>query len=251
MTSQWEKLVISNFGEAACKYNKNADIQKFYAAKLTEICSKQIINSGLWLDLGSGTGFLADALEEKKANQSVIRIDGSQKMLQQHDSSKLTKLFDLSSGLPPLKESPTLIASNFALHWLNKPKERLQEWFNALAPKGWLAITLPVKGSFPEWYDAAAKANVNCTAMQFPSHDLLTDWIKIEKIKLNKIERFSQQAPKINSLLKPLVHVGGHTTPFSSLTIGQWRRIHRAWETSKDNHLPQLTWLIQILLIQK
>ena len=64
MATHWEKLVISNFGAASYTYDQNAYLQKLYANKLTEYCSKQIINAGIWLDLGSGTGFLADALQE-------------------------------------------------------------------------------------------------------------------------------------------------------------------------------------------
>ena len=160
MANNWEELVISNFGKSSCQYNNSAFLQKLYANKLVEYCSKQPIKPGLWVDLGSGTGFLADALEETNPHQEVIRVDGSQHMLQKHDSNKQTELFDLSYGLPNFKESPTLIASNFALHWLPKPHETLEEWFNALAPQGWLAIALPVKGSFPEWHEAAKNANL-------------------------------------------------------------------------------------------
>ncbi len=87
--------------------------------------------------------------------------------------------------------------------------------------------------------------------MPFPSHEFLTEGIRIEKIKLRKLERFTQEASKITSLLKPLVTVGAQTTPFPSLTISQWRRVHQAWDISTDNLFPKLTWLIQILLIQK
>ena len=73
----------------------------------------------------------------------------------------------------------------------------------------------------------------------------------MKNIKLKKLERFTQEAPNINALLKSLINVGGQTTPCSSLTISQWRRIFKAWEISKNDHLPKLTWLIQILLIQK
>ncbi len=251
MAENLEQLIISNFDEASCTYNNHAYLQKLYAIKLTDHCAKQIIKPGLWLDLGSGTGFLADALEAKKPRQSVVRIDGSQRMLKQQDNSKQTILFNLSSGLPSFKESPTLIASNFALHWLENPKERLEEWFTALAPQGWLAIALPVEGSFPEWHDAAKKANVNCTAMSFPAHDSLIEGINRENIKLQKVEYFTQEAPKVNYLLKPLVRVGAQTTPHSALTIRQWRRIYKSWEISSENYFPKLTWLIQILLIQK
>ncbi len=251
MEKNWEGLIIPNFEKASSEYNKNALLQKFFATKLAEHCSQHIIPPGLWLDLGSGTGLLANALEGKNPHQSVLRVDASIKMLKQHAPNKLTKLFDLNLGLPLFKESPKLIASNFALHWLHKPEERLKEWFAALAPGGWLAIALPVKGSFPEWYEASNKANVNCTAMTFPSHDSLTKVINKEKIQLQLLENFTQDAPKVSALLKSLVQVGAQTSPYASLTIGEWRKVTKFWSTSQNNRFPKLTWLVQILLAQK
>lgn len=251
MDTNWTDSIISNFDEAAPQYDKVAYLQQLFANKLADQCSNRLIKHGLWIDLGSGTGLLANALEKLNPYQSVMRIDGSEKMLEQHHRNKATKLFNLNYGLPPLQEPPQLITSNFALHWLDKPAEKLNQWFSILAPEGWLAIAVPVKGSFPEWHNAATKANVKCTAMPFPSHESLINAIKNAKTKVHFLEQFTQEAPHVNSLLKPLIKVGAQTTPHASLTIGEWRRLYKSWVISKNSPSPKLTWLVQILLAQR
>jgi len=251
MTTDWQKLVIKNFDEASCKYNEGANLQICFAKRLAEQCTKKFIPPGLWVDLGSGTGLLANELEKRTPNQSVLRVDGSERMLNQHPKNKSTKLFDLNSGLPHLEESPTLIASSFALHWLKQPEQKIHDWFAALAPGGWLALALPVRGSFPEWHNAATQANVKCTAMEFPSHKSLINVITKTKIRFHKLETFTEEAATVSSLLKSLKKVGGHSSPLPSLRVSEWRKIQKSWAISNHKNVPQLTWLIQMLLAQK
>ncbi len=251
MRTDWHKLVIKNFDAASYQYNNGAFLQKVFAQKLADQCKKRNLLPGIWIDLGSGTGLLANELEKQTCNQDVIRIDGSENMLRQHHQNKSTILFDLNFGLPKLKKSPTLIASNFALHWLDEPEQKLKEWFSAFAPGGWLAIALPIQGSFLEWHNAARQASVECTAMKFPSKDSLLNMLPQKSIQYQTLESFTQEAPKISSLLKPLVNIGAQTSKSQSLTITEWRRLEKSWITSKPTKLLQLTWLIQILLAQK
>ncbi len=251
MTANWQKRIIKNFDASSYKYNKEAHLQKLFSKKLAEQCTQRLILPGLWVDLGSGTGLLANELEQRNPNQSVLRVDGSKNMLTQHLNNKSTMLFDLNFGLPRWETPPTLIASSFALHWLAEPEKKLQEWFAALAPGGLLTIVLPVEGTFPEWHNAAKRANVICTAMKFPSHNSLLNAIKKPNIRFQKLETFTQEAPKVSALLKPLVEIGGQTSPYQSLSISEWRRLQQSWMLSQKSNVPKLTWLIQMLLAQK
>ena len=251
MKTSWQNHIIKNFDEASSRYNKEATLQMPFAKLLALECSQRTIPTGLWVDLGSGTGFLANELERLHPNQAVTRVDSSLKMLEQHPSESETLLFDLNSGLPQWIDPPTLIASNFVLHWINKPEEKLKEWFNALAPGGWIALAIPVEGSFPEWQKAAKKAGVACTAMPFPSKDSILKVIKNEQIKSQRLERFTQESPRVTSLLKTFVQIGGQSSPKQSLSITQWRKLENAWEICQKTHVYKLTWFIQVLLAQK
>ncbi len=251
MAKDWQELILKNFKHAASTYNEEAHLQRDIAWQLAKKCSQQEIPKGIWVDLGAGTGLLAEALEALNPNQSVIRVDGNQSMLDLHPSESQTQLFDLNLGLPSWPSHPTLIASNFALHWLINPNEKLKEWFLALAPRGWLAIALPVKGSFPEWHSAANLAGVNCSATPLPDrHSLLRTFPK-KNIRYQNLHILTQEAQEVISLLKPFTKVGAHSSPHSSLKIRDWRNLIQAWPKSQDSQTFQLTWLIQLALVQR
>ena len=133
MTKTWSTQVTQNFSEAALKYNESAAIQKSIALKLAQICFEHSIKNGLWVDLGSGTGLLANALENLHKNQYVLRLDNSKQMIDQHSEKSTKQIWDLNYGLPHWSEKPSLLASSFVLHWLENPQEQLREWFNSLS----------------------------------------------------------------------------------------------------------------------
>ena len=252
MNTAWKKNILQNFNQASSNYDSHAKIQKFIANLLAIECSKKRISSKICIDLGAGTGLLANILEELKINQSVIRLDASQKMLDKNPRNSSKQLWDLNQGFPnTFSKPPDLIASSFVLHWLNQPEVRIKEWFSALAPQGWLALAVPIAGSFPEWHKAASLAKVNCTAINFPSNSSLFNSMNQKNIKYKKIVEITQTATTVSSLLKPLIAVGGQATNHKSLTVSEWRKIENSWSFSENNNNKNLTWLIQILLAQK
>ena len=251
MQTTWSRLVNNNFNEAALSYNESALVQKNTAFKLAKICSSYPIEYGLWVDLGSGTGLLAKSLENLHPNQSVIRLDNSKKMIDQHSEKSIKQLWDLNDGLPKWPEKPTLLASSFVLHWLDNPQKQLLKWFNSLKPDGWIALAVPIKGSFPEWYAAAERADLTCTALDLPSYDSLCGVIPNKNILHNKITTIQQTADKATSLLKSMVKVGAHGSQKKSLSTSDWRRLISYWPIANEDQQIKLSWSIQFLLIQK
>ncbi len=251
MISNWQRLILKNFGKAAPNYNKEAQLQRAFAWRLAKICSKESIPEGVWIDLGSGTGLLAEALETLHPNKSVFRVDGSKEMLAQHPVEKQTQLWDLNCGLPSWPKQPSLIASSFTLHWLNDPTNRIEEWFSALSPGGLLAIALPVQGSFQEWRLAAQSSHVPFSAIPLPSQESLLKGLNKKYIRYQKLHSFTQEASGINSLLKPMVKVGAQASPQVGMSVSDWRRLKQAWPDSIKDGTVKLTWLIQILLAKR
>ncbi len=250
MDFKWEKQIKNNFGNAALNYNEGAVIQKEIAFKLANLCLKYPIPDGIWVDLGSGTGILADFLEEIKPYKSIVRLDYSQRMLNQQNQLKQNYNWNLNEGLPFWRNRPTLFASSFALHWLNNPSQRLREWFAALSPGGWIALAVPIEGSFPEWKSAALKANVKFSAISFPSQqELLNTFSK--HIRYQKLHKITQSSKTVGTLLKPIKKVGAQSSSVNSLSVGEWRQIQLEWPKSISEENLVLTWLIQIVLIQK
>ena len=251
MQKQWSNQVNINFNEAAFSYNESASIQKSTALKLAKICSHHSIKPGLWVDLGSGTGLLAKSLEEIHPNQYVMRLDNSQKMIDQHPEKSAKQLWDLNDGLPKWSEKPNLLASSFVLHWLDNPQKQLKKWFNSLSLDGWIALAIPIKGSFPEWYEAAEKANLTCTAIDLPSYDSLIRVVPKQSILYTKTEIVKQTAKKATSLLKPMIKVGAQSSHKKRLSIAEWRHLLSCWPISNKNKQINLSWSIQYLLIKR
>ena len=250
MKRLWAQTVIKNFDQAAINYNDNAKLQFAIAWRLAKLCSQKTIPKGLWVDLGAGTGLLADALESRNPNQKVLRIDGSRRMLSECKSESSRRVWDLNLGLPSLESVPTLLASSFALHWLENPEVKLKEWFYALASGGFLALAVPVKGSFPEWRKAANHAEVPFTALSLPSQRVLLKEIPQTSIQYLKILQISQSGLGVPSLLKTIQRVGGQTSTQEPLGIAEWRRLNTAWAKSIAGKVT-LTWHIQIALLKK
>ena len=251
MSANWYEQVFKNFDDAADTYNNEAKIQKEIAIQLAELSSKYPIPKGLWLDLGSGTGFLAEALEKIHYNQPVTRVDIAPQMLGKHSENSKKKIWDLNKGLPVFQNPPTFISSSFALHWLTQPSIRLKEWFNCLASGGWIAIALPIEGSFEEWHQAATRANLECTAIPLPSKKSLYKSFNNCHIQYERTYKLTQKAPKVTSLLKPMIRSGAQTSKHSSLSVGDWRRLEQYWSRSTTSLDVSLTWLIQIAIIKK
>ncbi len=251
MNRIFRRQILNNFEAASTTYNTAAELQKDMAWRLAQICLNHKPLEGHWVDLGSGTGLLADALETLFPHKDVLRVDISPGMLKTHKPSSLTQLWDLNKGLPSWSSRPTLLASSFALQWLNNPSKRLEEWFSALPSNGYLAVAIPIAGSFPEWRLASKKANVKCTAMPLPSREAILKSIPPSCIKFQRILPFTQIEDNVPSLFKSMRRIGAQSTPNPSLGIREWRKVNLAWPRSNIDKATKLTWLIQILLIKR
>ena len=245
MNTTWNQNVINNFNNAAINYNKETSLQKAIAFRLARLCKHASVKRGFWVDLGSGTGHLAQALEKLHPGQKVLRVDGCSSMLQLQSKNSTSICWDLNLGLPYWSESPNLIASNFALHWLNSPELHIEKWLMSLEKGGWLAISLPISGSFPEWTKAAKDAGVRCTALPLPNIDYLLHRLPPKTIHLNRIVCLTISGNSAVQLLKQMVAIGASSTSISPLSTGEWRRLFQHWPGEK----PQLTWKILMLMI--
>ena len=180
-----------------------------------------------------------------------MRLDNSKKMIDQHTKKSFKQLWDLNDGLPKWSKKPNLLASSFVLHWLDNPQKQLKEWLNSLSLDGWIALAIPVKGSFPEWYEAAEKAKLTCTALDLPSYDSLIGVIPKQSILYNKVEVTKQTAKKAISLLKPMIKVGAQSSRKEQLSISDWRKLLSFWPISNNGKEVSLSWSIQFLLIKR
>jgi len=248
MTDPWSQRVVERFGRSADRYDSAAKLQRAMARQLAERCRREAIPRGLWADLGSGTGLLADDLERLHPGQRVLRVDGSEAMLRRHQPSAQTSCVDLNQPLPEWSTAPVLLSSSFVLHWLTDPARSLQHWFERLGQGGWLIVAVPVAGSFQQWHQAAERAGVPCTARRFPATDQLLDVLPGAAVRHRRLHRFSRRAQRPLELLRPMTTIGAGSSRHASLGSGQWRRLARAWP---DADTPTLTWHVLSLMLKR
>ena len=64
------EIIKNNFNNAALDYSHYSIIQKYFSKRIVHQLKKLEIPEGDWYDLGSGTVFLADQIEEFSKKKS-------------------------------------------------------------------------------------------------------------------------------------------------------------------------------------
>ena len=243
--------VLERFNRAAPTYASDALLQRAMAWRLAQLSQRCPIPRGLWADLGSGTGHLAAALEAAHPGQRVMRIDGSAAMLNNHPNGVHTLRHDLSRGLPDWPEPPQLLASSFVLHWLPDPAQQLRCWIDALPKGSWLALAVPIDGSFPQWQWAARNAGQACTALTMPVREELMAALPDGAVQRDECLSFTQHADNPLRLLQPMSSIGASVTNGGRLSPGQWKAVFRAWPQADTSAGFALTWRMWVLMVKR
>jgi malonyl-CoA O-methyltransferase len=179
----WKAAVRDTFAVASTQYESAAVIQQQSAHCLALLISNEIPKEAIrtCIDLGAGTGLLSRALLRHYPDLQITLNDIALSMIEQgvapdsNSSQPLSQtllgdLEDLDSH-----QSWDLVASNFAWQWLERPREALQRW----TKKGkWIALSLPIDGSFPEWKSLHDLIGLPSRLRPLPTLDEITDWAK-------------------------------------------------------------------------
>lgn len=251
--ASFARRVSEGFERQASRYERGAELQRALAWRLARLCRSLPLPAGPCADLGAGTGLLARALEAQRPGLRLQRLDACPALLGQDHSSAGIR-WDLNQGLPHQLQGAALLASSFALHWLERPGPQLEHWCRSLAPDGWLALAVPTAGSFPQWRQAAAAAGRPCTALPLPEAAPLVEAasrsLRIERVDLL---RFSRRAPTGLTFLRRIRALGAGASPSAPLQPGDWRRIEAHWPPAspQPGGGKSLTWEMLLLIGQK
>ena len=246
----WNKKINDNFNNAAYYYSKYSLVQKYFANKLLIIIKELEPQIGEWIDLGAGTGYLADLLENNFTNINVIRIDFSPNMLKENKKNCETILWDLNIDLPPYINNTSLIISSFCLHWLNEPEKKLRDWYKRLAPGGFLVVLFPNNECFPEWKDTCKKNDIEYSGLSLPCTNTLKLFIKENEIFLTKKLYHKETFPNIYKLFKSIINVGAHTSQSRRKTVSELKLMQKKWPKDQYKKV-NLTWSISVLILKK
>ncbi len=246
----WNETVKKNFNNAAANYLGYSNIQRHFAEKIVSFLKELNIQKGEWIDLGSGTGLLADEIEKEFSTKKITRIDFSKKMLLQNREYSKKILWDLNNGLPPKIRNCSLMTSNFCIHWLNNPQKIIRDWFNKLQSGGYLIIAYPTINSFPEWKQTCKETNIEYSGLTFPlSREILKNFTSEEILFSNKY-LYVENFPDIYKLLRSIVNVGAQSTKCKRKKVFELKKMQKYWP-KRDTNSVNLTWEINIQIFKK
>lgn len=246
----WNIKIRNNFDNAAFNYLDYSNIQRFYAKKIVYYLKKLNTQKGEWIDLGCGTGLLADEIEKNFPSKKVSRIDFSRKMLLQNKKFRKKILWDLNNELPYAIRDCGLITSNFCIHWLNDPEKIVKNWFRKLSYGGYLIISYPTKECFPEWKETCKKINVEYSGLSFISPEELTKGFKSNEIYFSKKFIYLETFSSIYKLFRSIVQVGAQSSKCKSKTVKELKAMQKFWPKNYNNTV-NLSWQIEIQIIKK
>lgn len=163
-----KQRIARNFSKAANSYNAAATLQQRVADQLLQqipSCQPQHI-----VDLGTGTGYLAQHLTQQYSDAVVLGLDLANGMLNAAKTLSQPTFRNLQwcggdiEYLPLQPNSVELLVSSLAIQWCDF-NTVLNEAFNALKPNGYFVFSTLAQGSLQElnsaWQQIGQQQRVN------------------------------------------------------------------------------------------
>jgi malonyl-CoA O-methyltransferase len=239
------------FGRQAAHYDQGALLQAAVAWRLAHLCRNLALPNGPCADLGAGSGLLARAIAQQRPGLELLRLDNCPELLAQGISRAPgpSLQWDLERGLPPQLDQAALLASNFALQWLEQPERELQRWCQQLQPGGWLAVAVPTAGSFAPWRAAASSAGVPFTGLGLPDAASL-EAVARQELTLHRCRllHFSRPSQDGLTFLRQMKAIGAQASRKEPLRPTQLRQLLAHWPTVSR---PQPDWQVLLMLGRK
>lgn len=236
------------FSRSAATYQSGATLQTAIATRLGRLTPT--LPPGPRADLGAGSGLLARAIEAQAPDQPLLRLDACQTLLEQEGQCDpaLRRRWDLNGGLPQELQGAALLASSFALQWLEQPALQLRGWCDALRPGGALLLAVPCQGSFGLWHHAAQLARVPCTALALPeANQLIAATQPALQLQQCRLLRFSRPNPGARPFLQQIKAIGAQASRAQRLQPGELRQLMRHWPGPEQ----AIVWHVLVLVGQK
>lgn len=248
----FDKIKIkANFNRANQTYNQAAILQKTVAKHLVNLAKQKISTANKILDLGSGTGFIAEEILSEFSDKKIFQLDIAQQLLQTNPF-KTSKIAADIEALPFKRNVFDLALSSLSFQWLNHLDKAIPQILKTLKNKGNFYFSIIVDGSLDELKIARQKCAVQLTINDFTS---ITELEKILlQLQLNyqiKSETIILQYDNLPALLKSIKSIGaGYGSTKKSITKNDLQKISSFYlkNFNLDNKV-HATWKICYVLI--
>jgi malonyl-CoA O-methyltransferase len=174
------KALVQSFDHAAATYDRAAEVQAQIAATLVNIAEPQAVPENV-LDIGGGTGFVADAALRRWPQSKVAVVDLAPSMLR--EAKRKIPSLQIFEG-DARADQPNrydVIFSSMMLHWLPRPREVLKHWQSWVKPGGRLYVAVLTKDSFREWRTLCIIESLKDGLWPLPPADFAQDFVLDQK----------------------------------------------------------------------
>lgn len=236
-----KRCVRASFERAAPEYDRAAVLQREVGKRLLERLEPIRLQPTQILDLGAGTGRIAQALRKRYPAARVIAVDIAHAMLMQ--ARKQSGWFrkprfvcgDIER-LPFRDRSVDLLLSNLTLQWCNGLDAAFAEFRRVLKPGAALLFTSLGPDTLRElresWADADGYSHVNRFLDMHDVGDALLRAGLSEPVL--DVERLTLTYADVNGLVRDLKTLGAHNVTAArarGLTgRGRWARMRASYE---------------------
>jgi malonyl-CoA O-methyltransferase len=246
-----------NFARAAAHYERFSVLSGEASKRMLERLDLMQVAPRRVLDIGSGTGIAARALQQRYRAAQVIALDLSLPMLRQHtDRSGWLRAWHAISGrragricadfeqLPVRSDEVDLVVSNLALHWSGQPARAFAEVSRVLRVGGLFMFTTLGPDTLKELAQASAEPSGGSPVHAFMDMHDLGDALIASGLSdpVMEMEYLTLTYEQLEGLLRDLKGSGAMSTraAFSGLRTPRWReRIARRYELlRRDGRLP-------------
>jgi len=231
---------IAEAFSAAGDYDRHARVQRLVARRLAErIAALPLPDAPRILEIGCGTGFLTEALIERKPRAEWLITDIAPEMIERcrarigEAPGRRFAVLDGEYGTPD-DGGFDLICSSLVMQWFDDHAAALSRMLQWLAPGGRCIFATLGAGSFAEWRAAHAAEGTEPGTPRFPSSTEFAAMLPETQSRPPEVERHVERHDSALDFMRSLRAIGAHTAarkhrPLPPSTL---RRVMRNFEAA-------------------
>jgi SAM-dependent methyltransferase len=210
-------------------YNKKANLQKIIAEDLIQFAKPTLQNTNSILDVGCGTGFVAQELLKYCNPSTLDGLDPSRLMIE-IAQPYYTSLFNIRlEDFKPLRQYDVILSS-MSFQWISN----LEENITKLRQIGDLYFAMPITGSLKELNDAFHKSGITSPILNF----------KNPSYAPSLVLEYRECFDNLLSVLKFFNAIGAKNLEATSIT-------HNHIKLAEANFKGKITWKIGFFCLKK
>ncbi len=137
----------------AMNYTQNGVLQKIIATKLVELLPQKPCDASSILDIGCGTGFIAQKLIEKGfASEKILQVDANGEALKIAQQFAETEQVNFNTPLK-FEQKFDVITSSMSLQWAENLGGTIANIKSLLSVNGVFIASIPLNGSLASVYE--------------------------------------------------------------------------------------------------